>query len=93
MGITKDLVSGVWVGGDDRAIHFRSWLNGQGSRTARPIWSKYMSKVYGDPSLEITKGPFPKPERPISIEIDCSKYDLEEEEYQEFDYDATTTDF
>jgi penicillin-binding protein 1A len=93
MGITKDLVSGVWVGGDDRAIHFRSWLNGQGSRTARPIWSKYMSKVYEDPSLEITKGPFPKPERPISIEIDCSKYDLEEEEYQEFDYDATTTDF
>ncbi|GAB3007170.1 transglycosylase domain-containing protein [uncultured Cyclobacterium sp.] len=93
MGITKDLVSGVWVGGDDRAIHFRSWINGQGSRTARPIWSKYMSKVYEDPSLGITKGPFPKPERPISIEIDCSKYDLETEEYQEFDYDATSTDF
>tara|TARA_R110002111_G_scaffold196670_1_gene262469 strand:- start:37 stop:2280 length:2244 start_codon:yes stop_codon:yes gene_type:complete len=71
MGITKDLVSGVWVGGDDRAIHFRSWINGQGSRTARPIWSKYMSKVYEDTSLGITKGPFPKPERPISIEIDC----------------------
>lgn len=93
MGITKDLVSGVWVGGDDRAIHFRSWINGQGSRTARPIWSKYMSKVYEDTSLGITKGPFPKPERPISIEIDCSKYDLETEEYQEFDYDATSTDF
>ncbi len=93
MGITKDLVSGVWVGGDDRAIHFRSWINGQGSRTARPIWSKYMSKVYEDSSLGITKGPFPKPERPISIEIDCSKYDLETEEYQEFDYDATSTDF
>lgn len=93
MGITKDLVSGVWVGGDDRAIHFRSWINGQGSRTARPIWSKFMSKVYEDSSLGITKGPFPKPERPISIEIDCSKYDLETEEYQEFDYDATTTDF
>lgn len=93
MGITKDLVSGVWVGGDDRAIHFRSWINGQGSRTARPIWSKYMSKVYEDTSLGITKGPFAKPERPISIEIDCSKYDLETEEYQEFDYDATSTDF
>jgi len=93
MGITKDLVSGVWVGGDDRAIHFRSWINGQGSRTARPIWSNYMAKVYEDTSLGITKGPFPRPERPISIEIDCSKYDLETDEYQEFDYDATSTDF
>lgn len=93
MGITKDLVSGVWVGGDDRAIHFRSWLNGQGSRTARPIWSKFMTKVYEDPNLDITKGPFPKPERPLSIEIDCSMYDLNQDEYQEFDYDATSTDF
>ncbi|WP_174238226.1 penicillin-binding protein 1A [Cyclobacterium xiamenense] len=93
IGITKDLVSGVWVGGDDRAIHFRSWLNGQGSRTARPIWAKFMTKVYEDPSLGITKGPFPKPERPLSIEIDCSKYDLNQDVYQEFDYDATSTDF
>ncbi|MDN3687964.1 penicillin-binding protein 1A [Cyclobacterium jeungdonense] len=93
MGITKDLVSGVWVGGDDRAIHFRSWLNGQGSRTARPIWSKFMTKVYEDPNLDITKGPFPKPERPLSVEIDCSMYDLNQDDYQEFDYDATSTDF
>ncbi|MBD3629150.1 transglycosylase domain-containing protein [Cyclobacterium sp.] len=93
MGITKDLVSGVWVGGDDRAIHFRSWINGQGSRTARPIWSKFMTKVYEDESLDITKGPFPKPERPLSVEIDCSEYDLKQDVYQEFDYDATSTDF
>ncbi|WP_375585090.1 penicillin-binding protein 1A [Cyclobacterium xiamenense] len=93
IGITKDLVSGAWVGGDDRAIHFRSWLNGQGSRTARPIWAKFMTKVYEDPSLGITKGPFPKPERPLSIEIDCSKYDLNQDVYQEFDYDASSTDF
>ncbi|WP_073092640.1 penicillin-binding protein 1A [Cyclobacterium lianum] len=93
MGITKDLVSGVWVGGDDRAIHFRSWINGQGSRTARPIWSKFMTKVYEDPSLEITKGPFPKPERPLSVEIDCSRYNLDQDVYQDFDYDAASTDF
>lgn len=93
MGITKDLVSGVWVGGDDRAIHFRSWINGQGSRTARPIWAKFMTKVYEDESLDITKGPFPKPERPLSVEIDCSEYDLKQDVYQEFDYDATSTDF
>jgi len=93
MGVTKDLVSGVWVGGDDRAIHFRSWINGQGSRTARPIWAKFMTKVYEDQSLGITKGPFPKPERPLSVEIDCSKYDLDQDSYQDFDYDATSTDF
>jgi penicillin-binding protein 1A len=93
MGVTKDLVSGVWVGGDDRAIHFRSWISGQGSRTARPVWSNFIAKVYDDTSLGITKGPFPRPERPLSIEIDCSRYDLERDIYGEFDYDATSTDF
>ncbi|WP_114748009.1 penicillin-binding protein 1A [Pleomorphovibrio marinus] len=93
MGVTKDLVSGVWVGGDDRAIHFRSWISGQGSRTARPIWSKFMEKVYEDPSLAITKGPFPKPDRPLSIEIDCSLYDLDQENFREFEYDSQSVDF
>ena len=46
MGITKDLVTGVWVGGDERSIHFEQWSEGQGGRTARPIWSKYMPKDY-----------------------------------------------
>ncbi|WP_194976185.1 penicillin-binding protein 1A [Aquiflexum lacus] len=93
MGLSKDLVSGVWVGGDDRAIHFRSWTSGQGGQTARPIWVKYMSKVYADKSLGITKGPFPRPERPLSIEIDCSKYELENSRFSDFDYDAKKNDF
>jgi penicillin-binding protein 1A len=93
MGLSKDLVSGVWVGGDDRAIHFRSWTSGQGGQTARPIWVKYMSKVYADKSLGITKGPFPRPERPLSIEIDCSKYQLENSRFSDFDYDAKKNDF
>lgn len=90
---TKDLVSGVWVGGDDRAIHFRSWINGQGSRTARPIWTNFMAKVYEDPSLNITKGPFEKPERPLSIEIDCEMYNLQRDSFGDFDYDSRSTDF
>jgi len=90
---TKDLVSGVWVGGDDRAIHFRSWINGQGSRTARPIWTNFMAKVYEDPSLNITKGPFEKPERPLSIEIDCEMYNLQRDSFGDFDYDSKSTDF
>lgn len=93
MGVSKDLVSGTWVGGDDRAIHFRSWVSGQGGRTARPIWVKYMSKVYADPSLGYTKGPFPRPERPLSIEIDCDKYEQESQRFADFDYDAKKNDF
>ncbi|EON77327.1 Multimodular transpeptidase-transglycosylase [Lunatimonas lonarensis] len=93
MAVTKDLVSGVWVGGDDRAIHFRSWISGQGSRTARPIWTNFMAKVYEDTSLGITKGPFPIPDRPLSMEIDCSRYDLNRPDFDDFQFDSQTTDF
>lgn len=93
IGMSKDLVSGAWVGGDDRAIHFRSWISGQGSQTARPIWVKYMAKVYADSSLGYTKGPFPRPERPLSIEIDCGKYELENSRFTDFDYDQKKNDF
>ncbi|MBM3426244.1 MAG: penicillin-binding protein [Bacteroidetes bacterium] len=93
MGISKDLVSGIWVGGDDRAIHFRSWASGQGAKTARPIWVNFMSKVYGDQRLGYTKGPFPRPERPLSIEIDCDKYEFDSQQNAGFDYDAKKNDF
>jgi penicillin-binding protein 1A len=46
MGITHDLVAGAWTGGDERAIHFPSWVFGQGGRTARPIWDLFMQKLY-----------------------------------------------
>lgn len=61
MGVTKDLVSGAWVGGDERSIHFRSWAQGAGSKTARPIWEKYMLKVYNATDLPYKKGPFKHP--------------------------------
>lgn len=93
MGMSKDLVSGTWVGGDDRAIHFRSWVAGQGGRTARPIWQNYMKKVYADESLGYTKGPFPRPDRPLSIEIDCDVYEKESQRFADFDYDANKNDF
>ena len=60
MGVTKDLVTGVWVGGEDRSIHFFRTQNGEGSRTALPIFGKYMEKIYQDPDLGIKMGPFPK---------------------------------
>lgn len=93
MGVSKDLVSGTWVGGDDRAIHFRSWIAGQGGRTARPIWVKFMAKVYEDKSLGYTKGPFPRPDRPLSIEINCDRYEQESQRFADFDYDAKKNDF
>ena len=51
MGVTPELVSGCWVGGEDRDIHFLSTRIGQGAHAALPIWAKYMKKVYGDASL------------------------------------------
>lgn len=74
MGVTKDLVSGVWVGGDNRSIHFRTGEMGQGARLALPIWREYMKQVYADERLDIEKGPFQKPRRPLSVEIDCDIY-------------------
>ena len=76
MGVTKDLVAGAWVGGDDRAIHFPSIKWGQGARMALPIWADFMIKVYADSTLGYTKGPFPAPRRPLSIQLDCSQYGL-----------------
>ncbi|GHM99758.1 penicillin-binding protein 1A [Cytophagales bacterium WSM2-2] len=73
MGVTHDLVTGIWVGGDERAVHFPSWDFGQGARTARPIWAKFMMKVYDDPSTGITKGQFKRPSSGLDISIDAGK--------------------
>ena len=51
MGFTPSLVSGCWVGGEDRAIHFDSMAWGQGANTALPIWALYMQKVLADEEL------------------------------------------
>ncbi len=74
MGVTKDLVSGVWVGGDNRSIHFRTMALGQGARMAMPIWVKYMKAVYEDERLDYEKGAFERPLSGISVEMDCDQY-------------------
>ena len=76
MGITPDLTTGVWVGAEDRSVHFRSTKLGQGSHTALPIWAMYMRKVYNDKSLNISQGDFPKPNIPgVDLNFDCNRYD------------------
>ncbi|GAB3824164.1 hypothetical protein GCM10028895_32070 [Pontibacter rugosus] len=74
MGVTPDLVCGTWVGGDDRSIHFRTLALGQGGKLAMPIYGAFMQKVYQDKSLDVSKDPFPKPSTPLSVELDCAKY-------------------
>ncbi|HUH33660.1 MAG TPA: transglycosylase domain-containing protein [Daejeonella sp.] len=71
MGLTKDLVTGVWVGCDERTVHFRSSGSGEGSKTALPIFATFMEKVYQDSKSGITFGPFPKPEVEITMEYNC----------------------
>lgn len=74
MGVTKDLVTGVWVGGDERSIHYRNWDKGQGSRTARPIFQLFLRQVYADEALEYKKGSFNMPQQ-LDFNRDCSRYD------------------
>ncbi|HEY0895295.1 MAG TPA: transglycosylase domain-containing protein, partial [Sphingobacteriaceae bacterium] len=71
MGLTKDLVTGVWVGCDERSVHFRRSSTGEGSKTALPIFGRFMEKVYRDPSTGITPGPFPKAGVEITREYNC----------------------
>lgn len=79
MGITPDLTTGVWVGAEDRSVHFRSTKLGQGSHTALPIWAMYMKKVYADKNLNISKGDFTKPNIPgVDLNFDCDRYDNDE---------------
>jgi penicillin-binding protein 1A len=74
MGITPELVSGCWVGCEDRVVHFRSLEAGQGARTAMPLWALYMQKVNADKTLTYTQGDFERPKEPLGVELDCDKY-------------------
>ena len=75
MGITPSVVTGVWVGGDEPGIRFPSWVFGAGGKTARPIWEKFMMKVYQDPSIGYGKGSFKRPAESLDMTLDCSKFE------------------
>jgi len=75
IGITPQLVTGVWTGCEDRDIHFRSERLGEGANTALPIFALYMKKVYANPSLGIKKNvDFDAPKDGVSIQLDCNAY-------------------
>ncbi len=70
MGMVPNLVTGVWVGGEDRATHFDGIAYGQGATMALPIWAVFMKKCYEDETLTVSEDDFFVPEI-ISIPIDC----------------------
>ncbi|RIV35040.1 penicillin-binding protein [Flagellimonas lutimaris] len=79
MGMVPNLVTGVWVGGDDRSIHFDRLAYGQGAAMALPIWALYMKKNYANEEIGVSQDAFEEPEE-MSINIDCSKEQEDEEE-------------
>jgi penicillin-binding protein 1A len=73
MGLTPDLVTGVWVGANDMQIHFRSYPWGQGARMALPIYGYYMQEVYKDNSIKISKKDFEAPAFYDHSKFNCSE--------------------
>ncbi|TDU43592.1 penicillin-binding protein 1A [Gelidibacter sediminis] len=73
MGMVPNLVTGVWVGGEERATHFRSINYGQGASMALPIWGLYMKKCYADKDLDVSTGEFERPAN-LSINVNCSQH-------------------
>lgn len=86
MGIVPNLCTGVWVGGDDRATHFKEVRFGQGATMALPVWALFMKKCYTDKTLGISKDAFSKPEN-LTIEVDCRAFkqsNIQDENIDEF---------
>ncbi|MCW2119293.1 penicillin-binding protein 1A [Flavobacterium sp. 7A] len=70
MGMVPNLVTGVWVGCEDRSARFKSITYGQGATAALPVWGYFMKLCYNDPELKVSKSDFDRPPN-LSIKIDC----------------------
>jgi penicillin-binding protein 1A len=71
IGLTPDLVTGVWVGAQDPTVRFNSTALGQGANTGLPIWGYYMNKVYKDNAISISKGDFKAPQEYDPTRFQC----------------------
>jgi penicillin-binding protein 1A len=93
IGMVPNLVTGVWVGCEDRSARFKSITYGQGATAALPVWGYFMKKCYEDENLQVSKDPFERPDN-LSIKVDCwtskktvtdsTATDLEEQDIDEF---------
>ncbi len=70
MGMVPNLVTGVWVGCEDRSARFKSITYGQGAVAALPIWGLFMKKNYADETMTLSKEDFERPDN-LSIKVDC----------------------
>ncbi len=97
VSVTPGLVSGAWVGGEYRSIHFRTGALGQGSRTALPIVGYYLESVLDDPQFSKYRRKFPNPKEDIDRSCYSCTYiprPREEEDSTEIDLDSlSASDF
>ncbi|WP_281231380.1 penicillin-binding protein 1A [Flavobacterium gelatinilyticum] len=70
MGMVPNLVTGVWVGCEDRSARFKSLTYGQGATAALPVWGYFMKLCYADKNLQVSKAEFERPAN-LSIKVDC----------------------
>ena len=81
MGVTHNLVGGVWVGAEDRVVHFKTIELGQGSKMALPIFGNFLKTVYADSTIDLGPGRFARPsaaeKAKYSIIMDCEEYEQE----------------
>ena len=84
IGMVPNLVTGIWVGGEDRSIHFEKIAFGQGATLSLPIWGLFMKKCYEDEELNISKENFERPQN-LTIELDCSKVNPQNSDTDEAD--------
>lgn len=89
MGVTPNLVTGVWVGAQDRRVRFTSIRYGQGANMALPIFALYMKSVYGDARIAIPQDPFLRPD---GYNIDFACEDKQDEEIDNKEPDLPTSD-
>lgn len=92
MGMVPNLVTGVWVGGEDKPIHFNRTAYGQGASMALPIWGLYMKKNYSNDELGISIEDFEEPED-MSIIVDCDKFTENQQKDTDIEEDLEDLDF
>ncbi len=83
MGLTPDLVTGVWVGAEDRSVRFRTVSMGMGTNTALPIWAYMTKEINKDSSLNISQDDFEKPLNILNPPLECQQYNTEKSAFDE----------
>jgi penicillin-binding protein 1A len=90
IGITPKIITGIWVGAEDRSVHFDELALGSGTNMALPIWAHYMQKVYADSTLGITQEDLFEEPADFNVVLDCDKYEPDDMgilDIKELDFD------